>query len=241
MKNIKYKSENIAQYFSQNRIKWDDFYLSEREIISSIKPNENDKVLDVGCGCGGLGLALNERYNIINYTGIEINSQAVSLAKNKFPQLNIIEGDISIIEKKRTLKDEFDIVFSLSCVDWNLNFYNSLLSCWTFVKPGGSLVATFRLTNLNEGVNDIKSSYQFINYDNKKQCEIAPYVVLNKDILIKTLSKLNPSVISSYGYFGKPSLTAITPYDKLCFAAFSIVKREKDDFNEIKINMQLPI
>ena len=127
MKNIKYKSENIAYYFSQNRIKWDDFYLSEREIITSIKPNENDKVLDVGCGCGGLGLALNERYNIINYTGIEINSQAVSLAKNKFPQLNIIEGDISIIEKKRTLKDEFDIVFSLSCVDWNLNFYNSLL------------------------------------------------------------------------------------------------------------------
>ena len=35
-------------------------------------------VLDVGCGCGGLGLALAERFGVSRYTGVEINAAAVA-------------------------------------------------------------------------------------------------------------------------------------------------------------------
>jgi hypothetical protein len=47
-----------------------------------------------------------------------------------------------------------------------------------------------------------------------------------------SLDQFYPSEIKGTGYWGIPSSTAVTPYDSLCFAAFSITKREEADFSE---------
>ena len=53
------------------------------------------KVLDIGCGCGGLGLALKEKFNVNNYTGIEISKLASESAKILNPQANIHNIDFT--------------------------------------------------------------------------------------------------------------------------------------------------
>ena len=35
-KNIKYQTKNISDYFSQNRVKWNQFYESEKIVIEEI-------------------------------------------------------------------------------------------------------------------------------------------------------------------------------------------------------------
>ena len=57
-------------------------------------------VLDIGCACGGLGIVLKEKFNIDNYTGIEINHQAANYAKQINPDFQIIEGDFLEVSKK---------------------------------------------------------------------------------------------------------------------------------------------
>ena len=48
---------------------------------------------------------------------------------------------------------------------------------------------------------------------------------MNINEIIFTISKtLNVSEINSYGYWGKPSKTAVTPYNKIFFAVFSVKK-----------------
>ena len=55
--------------------------------------NKDSKVLDLGCACGGLGLALKEKFQIKDYTGIEINYQAWKTAKILNPEGNFINID----------------------------------------------------------------------------------------------------------------------------------------------------
>ena len=239
MKNLQYKTDKISNYFSENRIKWDEFYPSERELFQSIDLFPNDKVLDIGCGCGGLGLALAEKFDISCYTGIDINSAAVAVGKKLNPKATLIEGDILEISETNLKNKYFDLVCSLSCIDWNIQFKEMLLAAWQRVKPGGKFVATFRLS-VGKGCDDIKLSYQYIDYEGKKIGELAPYVVLNFENLMTDLQSFNPAEIKAFGYWGKPSVTAVTPYKSLCFVAYSIKKRQQFDHTPTQVDLNLP-
>lgn len=223
MENIKYRSESLKTYFSNNRIRWDQFYESERKVIEKIWAGDAPSILDIGCGCSGLGLALQEHFGACNYTGIEINDQAAGYAKNLNPKAKIYSNDFLAIDESELRPESFDFVFSLSCIDWQLNLDVMLKKAWSMVKPGGYLVASFRLTQ-EPSVNDVKRSYQFINFEGKMEGEIAPYVVLNAKELMGMIRRLGVSYVYAYGYYGVPSATAVTPFKELCFAVFAIQK-----------------
>ena len=238
-KNIAYRTDQLARYFRQNRVTWRQFYESERVIIEQLNLAHQSTVLDIGCGCGGLGLALQERFGLENYTGVEINTSSAEAGQGMNPKAHILCGDILNLSPSVLHGRLFDIVFSLSCIDWNVCFSDMLAVAWHHVLPGGYFVATFRLS-LDEGCNDFERSYQYINYDEILEGERAPYVVLNAKTLVQQLINFNPSEINAYGYWGKPSITAVTPYKKLCFAAFSIRKKKPDDVGQVRYNLDLP-
>jgi precorrin-6B methylase 2 len=237
--NIKYKTDEIERFFSKNRIAWDQFYESEKVIISALKLSKKDQVLDIGCGCGGLGLALKNKFNIQHYTGIEINTQAAETAKIFNPSSTILNDDFLEVSNTSLKNKHFDVVFSLACFDWNIQFDLMLKAAWEKVADGGKLVATFRLVN-DKSVYDINESFQFINYDGKLQGEKAAYVVINAKELIEKLLTLLPSEIKAFGYFGSPSTTAVTPYKEICFAAFSISRQNSNESKETHFNLELP-
>jgi trans-aconitate methyltransferase len=237
--NKQYTTDEIEKYFSNNRITWQQFYESEKNIISKLELNESNTILDIGCGCGGLGLALRDKFGVLDYTGVEINVQAAKTASEIYTEAKFYCGDILDISENELAGKYFNIVFSLGCVDWNVQFINSLASAWKHVAPGGYLVATFRLTN-KAGVNDIAESYQYINYEGKMEGEIASYVVLNKEDLLNQLEQLNPAEINAFGYWGTPSASAVTPFNKICFAAFSIKRKEKYHNEKPTYNLDLP-
>jgi precorrin-6B methylase 2 len=235
-KNIKYQTKNISEYFSQNRVKWSQFYESEKIVIKKIGIKDTDHILDIGCGCGGLGLALKENFGVRDYTGVEINELAAQTAIQLNPEAKIICGDFLDLSKSPILNKEFDIVFSLSCFDWNVQFDEMLNSSWNHVKPGGALVATFRLT-CGAGCDDMSKSYQCID---EKSGELAAYVVINAEMLLNKLKELSPKSITAYGYFGTPSPTAVTPYAEICFAAFTIEKKKTPNLKKPELNLDLP-
>jgi SAM-dependent methyltransferase len=235
-KNIKYQTKNISNYFSQNRVKWNQFYESEKIVIEEIGIKDTDQILDIGCGCGGLGLALKENFGVHDYTGVEINELAAQTAIQLNSEAKILCGDFLDLSKSLILNKEFDIVFSLSCFDWNVQFDEMLNSSWNHVKPGGALVATFRLT-CDAGCDDMSKSYQYID---EKSGELAAYVVINAEVLLNKLKELSPTRIIAYGYFGTPSPTAVTPYTELCFAAFAIQKKKIPNLKKPELNLDLP-
>lgn len=149
MRNIEYKTAEIPLYFSANRQRWDDFYLSEKWVLSRLAQERATfgDVLDVGCACGGLGAALNEKFTIDSYTGIDISGLAIDWARrhlNLPVTVNFIAGDFLKID---LAGKKYDTVFSLSCADWNIETDPIINAAWERVKPNGYFVISLRLTN----------------------------------------------------------------------------------------------
>jgi precorrin-6B methylase 2 len=200
---------------------------------------EKHTALDIGCGCGGLGLALSEKFLLTNYVGVDINPEAVNVGKQLNPSASLICGDILDLTNGELSNQLFDTVFSLSCIDYNIRFSEMLDVAWSHVAPGGQFVATFRLC-LDEGINDINLSYQHINFENIQEGEIAPYVILNFWKLLQLLEKFSPSEIKVSGYWGPPAGSAVTPYKSVCFAALSISKKLIPDNAKVLYTLDLP-
>ena len=224
MNNIKYESEGFKQYYSSHRHTWKEYYDSEKRIIEKVIGcfNRPLSVLDVGCGCGGLGVAMTEKFNISMYKGIDINESNIEEAKINTKKKIACKSEFSVEDVSYMNEEKkYDMVISLSCVDFNVDVDGMIRKCWEHVGAEGYFIMSARLTN-KEGINDISKSYQWID---KEKTEVANYVVFNYSDLLRCLSELNDiDSIDAYGYWGRPSTTAVTQYEELCFSVIAIKK-----------------
>lgn len=245
-KNIIFNSKQILEFYSRNRKKWKEFYPSEKWVFEKIAKDNKilGDVLDVGCACGGLAVALSNGFILNSYTGVDIHKDVIDWAKREQKltiPANFICGDIVRIDLHR----QYDTVASLSCADFNIETNTIIKKCWSLVKAGGYFIVSLRLTN-KKGINNIQRSYQYINFSGKESNpEICNYVVFNFMDTLAMFGRLWPKhkIIGVYGYWGKPSPTARTPFKKLVFAVYYI-KKEAEGFNSktspLEIELNLP-
>ncbi len=238
MNNLVYKSEELIRKYSVERNHWVDFYESERTIFERVLSKKNSfSILDVGCGCGGLAKALEEKeFRLRYYKGIDINRQMIDYAIRRRDIVTTHDFECKDIVELNG-NDIYDVVISLSCIDWNNDVEGMLRKCWEKVVKGGCLISSFRLT---EKESITSGAYQYIE---DPAGERYNYVVFNTYDLIKRLMKLSPSpaVMECYGYWGIPSPTAIVDRDKLCFSVFAIHKSEySENNNQVSIRLDLP-
>lgn len=240
MDNIKYKSDDLLKKYSCERNTWDEFYESEKKIMERVFNNLHSgfSVLDAGCGCGGLAKAMQERGYNCRYKGIDISEENIQFAAER-TDITLPHEFISEDISKYNDKEKYDVVMSLSCIDWNNDVDGMLKACWDKVKMGGYLIASFRLTKDNSLLSE---AYQYIDSNNTDIT--ANYVVFNYVDLLNRLNNLNnkPVEIGAYGYWGKPSPTAVVPYERICFSVFYIKKDKTITYSdEIRICLELPI
>ncbi|MDE6435791.1 MAG: class I SAM-dependent methyltransferase [Lachnospiraceae bacterium] len=227
--NIKYESESFFNYYSEKRMTWEEFYPSEKKILKRIidRYAQGFELLDAGCGCGGLGKALSDNFNIKYYTGIDCNKKEIEYASEHnclpIPHQYICEDIAGYNEDK-----QYDIVTSLGCIDFNIDVTGMLKSCWAKVKKGGYLVISVRLTN-NETINNVNEAYQRLD-DN----EVANYVVFNIEDFLKMILGLkdNPAdLIEAFGYWHAPADGTVVKYDKLCMSVAAIRKALTNEYD----------
>lgn len=233
MSNTFYKSRLLSEKYSTHRTSWDEFYSSEKHVLELITNNPHNNVLDLGCGCGGLGLALKERFDTVNYTGIDINKENIEEGKKLNPTAKLLHGDI-LDSQFDNLVNTFDRVYTFSCIDWNIETDKMLQRAWSFVRPNGILIASLRLTD-QESVKDITKSYQFIDMG-----EIAQYTVFNVNELLDSLKQFNPKSIYAFGYWGNIKSNICTIYDEICFSVFAVQRRLLDNDTDSDIVLNLP-
>ena len=230
MKNIKYTSKKLKDYYASNRVSWEQLYPSEKSLIESCKISPSTKIVDIGCGCGGLGQILTQRFGTTNYCGIDIHSSAIALGKELFPTNILIEGDF--LDERVIAQLPFlpDLVFSLSCIDWNVKYEEMIEAIWRLVPEKASLVMSCRLTT-GSSVCKIQDSFQYLEFESKpidvrseEGLEKAPYIVVNASEFFQRIGAWQHSKISAFGYYGAPSQTAVTKFEKVCFAVFCIQK-----------------
>ena len=100
--------QEIISFFDKYAPFWDEGQIRNEAVIELILNNsgiEKDvSVLDVACGTGVLFPDYIKRGAVV--TGVDISPEMVKIAKKKFPQINVICGDV----EKISFEKNFDVV-----------------------------------------------------------------------------------------------------------------------------------
>ena len=101
--------QDVIAFFDRCAPWWDADMVRKEEIISTILDNCGIRpgidVLDVACGTGVLFPDYLKR-NVSSVTGIDISPEMVKIARSKFPQVDVICGDV----EETAFSRQFDAV-----------------------------------------------------------------------------------------------------------------------------------
>ena len=240
MNNIpKWDSKKIKEFYSNNRIHWDQLYNSQKEILEKANLQRNSSILDLGCACGGLYKILNEKFGINEYIGIDINSQCIQYAKQIYKNVEFIANDVSNMNDERFL-GKFDFVISFGFIDCSNSFYETFEKITKYLKPDGKLIFDLRITD-KEGILDINKSYQYLDYSGENDGEKIPYNVININNFSEYLKrKFKNFDCHSTGYKLAPAKNAVLKYNEIGFSTW-LLKLNGDNKRKINLPYNLQI
>lgn len=148
------------------------------DVLNGIGIQENDSILDLGCGFGDLWLYFKNKNQIVQYTGIDINPILVQEAKKRFPNVTFEVKDIQTDHLAQV-----DFILSTSCFNLtlknqdNYEFVKDLLNkCYKLARKG---VAIDFLTDYV----DFKGSKEAFYYSPERVFSIAK--TISKRVCLK--------------------------------------------------------
>jgi precorrin-6B methylase 2 len=228
------QAHEVDKLFKVQRIKWAQFYDSERTVLSALQLNPQSRVLDIGADPGGLGIALRERFGVRSYTALVSDESQKNEVKAIYPEAVVMQ------DASQTLGQEaFDLVTALGIEDTPEFFGEIVPSAFQRLRAGGSMVFSLRLTELAT-VQDKAISYQNV-FVGRGANEQRAYVVRNTNEVVAALRRLGAARIYAYGYSGTPSSTAKTPFKSVCFSVFAVTRGDSNQSShEPQVDLHLP-
>jgi ubiquinone/menaquinone biosynthesis C-methylase UbiE len=112
---------------------------SVNDLISYLEIGEGDKVLDLGCGAGGISEYLSDATGA-HVTGLDYAATAIETATNrtsgKEERLAFVQGDMNSLD---FAENSFDKIVSIDTIYWVADIDNALASIGKLIKPGGRI------------------------------------------------------------------------------------------------------
>lgn len=109
------------------------------ELVSRGNIQQHAKILDVGCGIGGTTIYLAKKIEA-EITGITISDVQVEMA-NELAQKHNINAKFLVMDGEHiTLKEKFDIVWTIEVISHYYNKENFFSSASKLLKKGGKVV-----------------------------------------------------------------------------------------------------
>ena len=106
-------------------------------LLEFVSENNNQSILDLGCGTGILTVQLKKLAEVV--IGVDSSESMIKRAQQQYPDIKFMECDALALP----FKEQFDVVFSNAVFHW-ITDHNALLNnIHKVLKPGGLLVCEF--------------------------------------------------------------------------------------------------
>ena len=155
------KKTDIKEFFDNWADKWDDDMIRKEDIISIILDNahikEGIKVLDVACGTGVLFEDYIKRG--AHVLGIDLSSEMVKVAKSKFPDIDVLCGDVEEIDFDET----FDVIHIYNAFPHFPSPYSLINHLSKYVKKGGYLSVSHSMSKVALALHHKRASHVSID------------------------------------------------------------------------------
>lgn len=118
-------------------------YVSEfgAELLQLLRPQENERVLDIGCGTGDLTKMIAD--SGADVMGIDNSAAMIAQARCKFPDITFVEANAVTYQTKTP----FDAVFSNATIHWIKESDKLLVNILNLLRPDGRFIAEFGARN----------------------------------------------------------------------------------------------
>ena len=130
--------QKIADFFDKCAPWWDDDMIRNEDLITIILDNcqisAGKDVLDVACGTGVLFPDYLQR-NVASVTGIDISPEMAKIAAGKFPEVQVVCGDVEETEFDK----QFDCIMVYNAFPHFPDPKKLIERLAQLVKPGGRL------------------------------------------------------------------------------------------------------
>ena len=130
--------QDVIEFFDKSASSWDDSQERNEEVIAKILHLggiiKDADILDVACGTGVL-FPDYIKLETASVTGIDISSEMVRIAKEKFPQAEVVCGDAEIYKFRK----KFDAVMIYNAFPHFVNPDKLIENLAQSIKTGGRL------------------------------------------------------------------------------------------------------
>ncbi len=131
--------------------------ISVNDLIAYLEIGEGDRVLDLGCGAGGLSEYISDETRA-HVTGLDYAATAIETAakrtEGKRDRLRFVQGDMNSLD---FTEHTFNKVISIDTVYWVADITDALTAFSRLLKPGGRLGIFVTNTPL---IEDAPSAYE---------------------------------------------------------------------------------
>jgi ubiquinone/menaquinone biosynthesis C-methylase UbiE len=112
---------------------------SVNDLIAKLGVGESDKVLDLGCGAGGISQYISDTTGA-HVTGLDYSATAIETATNrtigKQDRLAFVQGDMNSLD---FADRSFDKIVSIDTIYWVADIDEALASISRLINPGGRM------------------------------------------------------------------------------------------------------
>ena len=145
-------AKNVAHHYDLSSVMYEKFLDSDMQYSMAYYKDNNDslpiaqinkidhiakklclepgmKILDVGCGWGGLALALNKKYGV-DVTGISLSKEQLKIANQRAEEEGITKSVKFLFKDYRNVKEKFDRIVSVGMFEHvGLPKYKTFFRC----------------------------------------------------------------------------------------------------------------
>jgi SAM-dependent methyltransferase len=163
-----------------------------KEVYTIAGAKAGQRILDAGCGFGGTIASLNETFDSVNLTGLNIDPRQLSRAREKVRprsgnKIDFIEGNACAMPFPN---ESFDMVLAIECIFHFSSRSEFFAEARRVLKPGGTLAITdfvpTRMMRLYSGSRLAKRSRASIFGPVRMDCTLKDYRRLASEFVLKS-------------------------------------------------------
>ncbi len=216
-----WSKQSAIDYYSQHRHEVSDLYPSEKVFLPRVL-FPGAKVLDVGCASGGFFNIMRSFEPAIDYTGIDLSTVAVDMARERYPEAKFIltEGFGLPFED-----NYFDLVHCTSVFNNEPNYQTMLREMYRVSNR--FVLADIRLL---KGIGEQQNSIYNIQFEGDGVEATVPYVVNDADEVANFILQLDPKprALRGTGYFHRLAKEAESSDSEACMTILLLQKGDSE-------------